>query len=137
MANSLESFPKEFGFVVLVLVFYSLFNMWMAFKVGKARKKYNVFYPILYALESNNKDAKLFNCVQREHQNSLEMMPNFYALLVLGGLKHPEVSAGLGLVYTVGRYFYFKGYSTGDPNNRMKLGYVLVFHHFIVSIKFF
>ncbi|KAJ6861639.1 hypothetical protein NC651_037648 [Populus alba x Populus x berolinensis] len=41
-----EMFPRGFG------------------NVGKARKKYNVSYPTLYAIESENKDANLFNCVQ-------------------------------------------------------------------------
>ncbi|KAI4321222.1 hypothetical protein MLD38_034628 [Melastoma candidum] len=67
----------------------------MSFQVGAARKKYNVFYPNLYASESDNKDANLFNCIQRGHQNSLEMMPLF---------------------------FYFKGYATGDPQNRLTFG---------------
>ncbi|KAI4321223.1 hypothetical protein MLD38_034628 [Melastoma candidum] len=57
--------------------------------------RYNVFYPNLYASESDNKDANLFNCIQRGHQNSLEMMPLF---------------------------FYFKGYATGDPQNRLTFG---------------
>ncbi|KAF6151898.1 hypothetical protein GIB67_010472, partial [Kingdonia uniflora] len=75
--------------------------------------RYKVFYPTtLYVLESDNNNAKLLNCVKRGHQNLLEMMLNFYALLVLAGLKHPEVSVGLGLVYIVERYFYFKGYFT-------------------------
>jgi hypothetical protein len=26
--------------------------------------RYKVFYPTMYAIESENKDAKLFNCVQ-------------------------------------------------------------------------
>ncbi|KAI8540980.1 hypothetical protein RHMOL_Rhmol08G0027400 [Rhododendron molle] len=55
---------EGYGYVVLTLVFYCFFNFWMAFQVGKARKKYNVSYPTLYASESENKDAKLFNCVQ-------------------------------------------------------------------------
>ncbi|KAK9115670.1 hypothetical protein Sjap_014617 [Stephania japonica] len=120
--DPIELFPREYGYVILVLVLYCFLNMWMAFQVGKARKKYKVFYPTLYALESENKDAKLFNCVQRGHQNSLEMMPMFFAVLLLGGLRHPLVSACLGLLYVVGRYFYFTGYATGDPKNRLKLG---------------
>ncbi|KAF8008106.1 hypothetical protein BT93_K1938 [Corymbia citriodora subsp. variegata] len=56
--------PKEYGYVALVLVFYCFLNFWMAAQVGMARKKYKVFYPTLYASESDNKDAKLFNCVQ-------------------------------------------------------------------------
>ncbi|XP_077230748.1 uncharacterized protein LOC143863853 [Tasmannia lanceolata] len=113
--------PNEYGYVVLVFVLYGFLNFWMAFQVGKARKKYNVFYPTLYALESENKDAKLFNCIQRGHQNSLEMMPFFSGLLLLGGIQHPLISAGFGVFYLVSRYFYFKEYSTGIPANRLKI----------------
>ncbi|KAJ6707321.1 MICROSOMAL GLUTATHIONE S-TRANSFERASE [Salix viminalis] len=92
------------------------------FQVGSARKKYKVPYPTLYAIESENKDAKLFNCVQRGHQNSLEMMPVFFLLMVLGGIRHPCVCASLGSLYIVTRYFYFSGYATGDPKNRLNIG---------------
>ncbi|KAL6959715.1 glutathione transferase [Sarracenia purpurea var. burkii] len=114
--------PKEYGYVILTIVLYCIFNIWMAFQVGGARKKYKVFYPILYALESENKDAKLFNCVQRGHQNSLEMMPTFLALMVLGGIRHPLICTALGVLYTIGRYFYFTGYATGDPQKRLGIG---------------
>ncbi|GAB2218863.1 hypothetical protein Droror1_Dr00002095 [Drosera rotundifolia] len=111
--------PKEFGYVALVIVLYCFLNVWMAFQVGKARKKYKVFYPALYALESENKDAKLFNCVQRGHQNSLELMPMFFTLLILGGLRHPVASAAIGLFYIVSRYLYFTGYASGVPEKRL------------------
>ncbi|CAN6478536.1 unnamed protein product [Victoria cruziana] len=114
--------PREYGFVVLVSVFYTFFNFWMAFQVGKARKRYKVPYPTLYAIESENKDAKLFNCIQRGHQNSIEVMPIFFTLLLLGGIHHPIAATALGILYTVGRYFYFSGYATGDPANRLTLG---------------
>ncbi|XP_010675204.2 uncharacterized protein LOC104891240 [Beta vulgaris subsp. vulgaris] len=113
---------KEYGYVVLVLVLYCIFNLWMGFKVGAARKKYKVFYPTLYASESENKDAKLFNCVQRGHQNSLEMMPVYFILMILGGMRHPCICTGLGLFYIVARYFYFTGYSSGDPQKRLSIG---------------
>ena len=121
MAVSVE-LPKEYGYVVLVVVAYAFLNFWMSFQVGAARKKYKVFYPTMYATEAENKDAKRFNCVQRGHQNSIEMMPLFFATLLLGGLQHPVVAAALGLLYTVARFFYFKGYATGVPENRYKLG---------------
>ncbi|MFQ6620182.1 hypothetical protein Gotur_000003 [Gossypium turneri] len=114
---------KEYGYVAIVVVVYCCLNMWMGFQVVKARKKYKVNFPNLYALESENKNAKIFNCVQRGHQNSLEMMPVFFILIVLGGMGHPCVSAALGLFYTVTRYFYFTGYSTGDPQNRLTIGW--------------
>ncbi|XP_050230266.1 uncharacterized protein LOC126679310 [Mercurialis annua] len=113
---------KEYGYVALVIAAYCILNFWMSFQVGKARKKYKVFYPTLYASESENKDAKLFNCVQRGHQNSLEMMPMFFVLMILGGFKHPCVAASLGCIYIVSRYFYFTGYSTGDPQKRLSIG---------------
>ncbi|XP_047322631.1 microsomal glutathione S-transferase 3-like [Impatiens glandulifera] len=120
--SGVEIVPKEFGYVVLSIVFYIFLNFWMAGQVGKARKKYKVFYPTLYATESENKDAKLFNCVQRGHQNSLEMMPTFFILTVLGGIKHPLIASSLGLIYTFFRYFYFTGYATGDPQKRLTVG---------------
>lgn len=138
MAVSIE-LTKEYGYVVLVLVAYALLNFWMSFQVGKARKKYKVFYPNLYAVESENKDAKLFNCVQRGHQNSLEMMPMFFVVLLLGGLQHPVVAALLGVLYTVARFFYFKGYATGVPDNRLKIGglnFLAVFGLIICTASF-
>ncbi|KAL5574327.1 hypothetical protein UlMin_023924 [Ulmus minor] len=119
---AVEFLPKEYGYVALVLVLYSFLNFWMASQVGAARRKYKVPYPTLYASESENKNANLFNCVQRGHQNSLELMPIFLMMTILGGLRHPCVSAGLGLLYIVTRYFYFKGYSTGDPQKRLTIG---------------
>ncbi|XP_078156173.1 uncharacterized protein LOC144551940 [Carex rostrata] len=119
MALSIQ-IPKEYGYVVLELVAYALMNTWMATQVGKARKKYNVPYPALYAVESENKEAKIFNCVQRGHQNSIEYMPVFFMMLLVGGLQHPLISAGFGALYIISRFFYFKLYSTGNPDNRLK-----------------
>ncbi|KAG6742183.1 hypothetical protein POTOM_055473 [Populus tomentosa] len=117
-----EMFPRGFGNVAFVLVAYCFLNFWMGFQVGKARKKYNVPYPTLYAIESENKDANLFNCVQRGHQNSLELMPVFFLLMVLGGIRHPCACVALGSIYTVTRFFYFTGYATGNPKNRLTIG---------------
>uniref|UniRef100_A0A2P2IS84 Glutathione S-transferase 3, mitochondrial n=1 Tax=Rhizophora mucronata TaxID=61149 RepID=A0A2P2IS84_RHIMU len=122
VAEVVLGLPKEYGYVALVLVGYCFLNFWMGFQVGKARKKYNVFYPTLYAVESENKDAKLFNCVQRGHQNSLELMPVFFVLMILGGLRHPLICAALGSLYILSRFFYFTGYATGDPQKRLAIG---------------
>ncbi|KAJ4839178.1 hypothetical protein Tsubulata_012923 [Turnera subulata] len=117
--------PREYSYVVMVIVVYSFFNLWMTRKVFHARKKYNVPYPTLYAIESENRDAKLFNCIQRGHQNTLEMLPFFFTHLVLGGIKHPYICSILGFLYTVARYFYFVGYSTGIPDKRLTIGHEL------------
>lgn len=60
--------------------------------------------------------------MQRGHQNSLELMPTFCTLMILGGMRHPRATALLGLLYSVTRFFYFKGYATGDPQKRLTLG---------------
>ncbi|KAK4430495.1 Microsomal glutathione S-transferase 3 [Sesamum alatum] len=133
-----ELLPKEYGYVVLVLVAYCFLNFWMLAQVGRARKKYKVFYPTMYASEAENKDAKLFNCVQRGHQNSLELMPMFFMLMILGGIRHPVIAASLGALYTVTRIFYFKGYSTGDPKNRLsigKYGFLAIFGLIVCTIS--
>ncbi|KAL3624847.1 hypothetical protein CASFOL_031515 [Castilleja foliolosa] len=136
--SGVELLPMEYGYVVLVLVFYCCLNTWMSIQVGGARKKYNVPYPTMYAIEAENKEAKLFNCVQRGHQNSLEMMPVFFTLTILGGIRHPLISASLGVVYSVARFFYFKGYATGDPQKRLSIGkysFLAVFGLMLCSIS--
>lgn len=62
--------------------------------------------------------------LQRGHQNSLELMPVFFMLMIVGGLKHPCVCAVLGSLFIVTRFFYFKGYATGDPQKRLTIGFV-------------
>ncbi|XP_012074113.1 microsomal glutathione S-transferase 3 [Jatropha curcas] len=139
MAGIEMIFPREYGYVALVLVAYCFLNFWMSIQVGKARRKYKVSYPTLYAIESENKDAKLFNCVQRGHQNSLEMMPIFFTMMILGGLRHPCVCGSLGFLYTITRYFYFTGYATGDPQKRLtigKYGFLALFALMICTISF-
>ncbi|KAD7478546.1 hypothetical protein E3N88_01682 [Mikania micrantha] len=65
----------------------------------------------------------LYMQIQRGHQNSLESLPIFFVMMVVGGLKHPLICTGLGLGYTVTRFFYFTGYSSGDPNGRLPIGW--------------
>ncbi|KAH9612385.1 hypothetical protein KSS87_017559 [Heliosperma pusillum] len=102
----------------------------MACRTGPYRYKVN--YPTLYASESENKDANLFNCVQRGHQNSLEHMPVYFILMILGGMRHPCICAGLGVVYLISRYFYFTGYSSGDPQKRLSVGYNSFLLHWLL-----
>ncbi|XP_056853132.1 uncharacterized protein LOC130502364 [Raphanus sativus] len=156
-----EFLPKEYGYVVLVLVFYCFINFWMGFQVGKARKRYGTrvsrpecsgthsgmgrFFRVsgFSGLETKTHSGIIkfrigfesglsgfgwvrskSNAVtlERGHQNALEMMPMYFILMILGGMKHPCICTGLGLVYNISRFFYFKGYSTGDPTKRLTIG---------------
>jgi len=97
-------------------------HIYMAFGVTGARKKYGVRYPAMYADEST-KDGHAFNCVQRGHQNSLENLATFNALLILAGLRFPVPAAVAGAAYLIGRIVYFKGYCE-SPKGRMKGGFM-------------
>ncbi|CAH1437060.1 unnamed protein product [Lactuca virosa] len=122
MAGNVEVLPKEYGYIVFTIIAYGFVNLYMQIQVGKARKKYKVWFPTLYATEADTKDYKIFNCIQRGHQNSLESVPIFFVFMVLGGIQHPLICSALGLVYSVSRFFYFTGYSSGNPKRRMPIG---------------
>ncbi|KAA8532129.1 hypothetical protein F0562_006729 [Nyssa sinensis] len=67
------------------------------------------------------------------------MMPMFFMLMILGGIRHPLISASLGLLYVVSRYFYFVGYATGDPQNRLnggKYGFLALMGLIFCTISF-
>ena len=78
---------KDHGYVILASIGAFVLHMWLSFKVGAARKKYNVKYPAMYSDKEET-----FNCVQRAHQNTLEGIPFYLSLLWTGGLRHPLVS---------------------------------------------
>lgn len=121
-----STLPAHFELVVGVAAISALVHHgYMTSEVMRARKKYGVKYPDLYATKencANEEDRQKFNCVQRGHQNSLELHAAFLSLLTLAGLKHPVVAASAGAVYILGRLIYFKQYSTGVPEKRVNGG---------------
>jgi glutathione S-transferase len=86
-----------------------------AIKVAIARKQYGIKYPKMYEGTENS----VFDCVQRAHQNTLEYLPSFLALLMLNGLAAPLSTAAVGMVWNVARIVYVIGYGKGDPNGRL------------------
>lgn len=111
----LELLPEGYGYVMFTFVDSIFINLWLAKNVMKARKEHNVQYPKLYS-EDNEK----FNCIQRAHQHTLELYPQFLALLFVGGLAHPKLTAAGGCLYLAGRIMYARGYYTGDPAKRTR-----------------
>lgn len=105
----------------------------------------------MYA-EQSNKNAKAFNCVQRGHQNIMENIPLFLALLLTSAyvlllltlqtrsdkglccwafiaylffcrVYRPQIAVIAGLVRILGFIAYMRGYSSGDPKKRMQGGF--------------
>ncbi|KAI8368277.1 uncharacterized protein BYT42DRAFT_586018 [Radiomyces spectabilis] len=115
--------PSEYGYVLGVAAVTAVYTFSIGIRVGGARKAANVPYPYPYATqEEADKDKKkyIFNCTQRAHQNSLEQLPVFLTLLLIGGLRHAEISAAAGAFYLVGRIIYVNGYCTGEPSKRTR-----------------
>lgn len=105
---------SDFGYVVIVFVLVWILINWLESRVLQARLIYKVDYPRMY-IEPH---AHVFNCIQRAHQNTLEVYPLFLVLLVFSGLLYPRLSAASGVIWIAGRVAYALGYSTGDPGKR-------------------
>jgi glutathione S-transferase len=41
-------------------------------------------------------------------------------MLLVGGIKYPEIAAGCGVVFLLGRMVFTQGYVTGDPAKRTR-----------------
>merc|ERR1712191_24516 len=103
--------PREFGHTVIIACSTFGVASWMMIMVAKARHKFNFMPPGLY--HPTNKD---FNCVQRVHQNTLEMIPQFLTTLFLAALWSPTTANIAGYTWVVSRVIYALGYYTGNPN---------------------
>jgi glutathione S-transferase len=110
--------PDAYGYVLGSISATCLTLYWMSFQVAFARRKFGVSYPKMYA-EGDDENAVGFNCVQRGHQNSLELAPQALVCQMLLGLKFPVTAAVLGVAWAIGRIVYFRGYATGVPKNRV------------------
>eukprot|EP00879_Flechtneria_rotunda_P002067 GHRR01002246.1.p1 GENE.GHRR01002246.1~~GHRR01002246.1.p1 ORF type:complete len:205 (+),score=39.07 GHRR01002246.1:67-615(+) len=110
--------PPEYGYVLVSVATSAVLIQWQAIRVGAARRKYGVPYPKMYA-DDNSEEARVFNCTQRAHQNTLETLPAMLAMEALLGIIYPVTAAALGMIWNIGRVVYTTGYSKGDPNKRI------------------
>ncbi|CAK8683502.1 unnamed protein product [Clavelina lepadiformis] len=118
---AIDFLPADFGYVLLCIVYCLIMNVYLAIQVGKARKKYEVFYPTMYSDKS-----QMFNCIQRAHQNTLEQLPVVFITMLLVGFVYPKFAAICGAIFVTSRFSYAWGYYTGDPKKRLNGGYAAV-----------
>lgn len=104
--------PDKYGLVLLTCgALPAVTNLVLSGSVMKARKKYNVGYPNLYATPGYHDKADDFNRVQRGHQHMFESISDFRTNALIAGLKYPTVVTVCGIVYSLGNYLYMVGYS--------------------------
>ncbi|WVQ94064.1 hypothetical protein IAU59_001142 [Kwoniella sp. CBS 9459] len=114
--------PAAFPVVGLPIVAAFCLGAWQSNNVMNYRKAAGVKYPTLYATEAEAKaDPKVnqFNCAQRAHGNTLEMIPFLLALCAYIGLFHPVYASANMMIWIIGRVGYTVGYSSGNPQNRL------------------
>ena len=104
----------NFGWVILIVVGTFILNVAQTIAIRVARNKAGVPLPLMY-----QEGADTFNCTQRAHQNTLEIVHYFLALLIVGGLRYPEFAAGFGGAWILGRIVYSVGYIAGGPKWRV------------------
>ncbi|KAI0089309.1 hypothetical protein BDY19DRAFT_137048 [Irpex rosettiformis] len=110
--------PKGYSYVVAAVVSTFWLTFFQTGNVEITRKRAKIEYPQAYAEKSEaaaSKDAMIFNCAQRAHQNTLEVLPQIYVSTLLVGLKYPILAASLCGFWTFSRVFYTLGYSSGIP----------------------
>ncbi|XP_010877546.1 microsomal glutathione S-transferase 3b [Esox lucius] len=128
----LELLPSSFGYVILTYLYSWFMLSYLGFKVGGARKKYDVKYPTMYS-DTN----QVFNCIQRAHQNTLEIYPQWLVFQTIAALVYPISASVLGAIWVTSRFSYAWGYYTGDPAKRMNgvYGYIGYLGVIILSIS--
>ncbi|XP_067862684.1 microsomal glutathione S-transferase 3b [Heptranchias perlo] len=136
IAHPTQLIPPHFGYVILVFIYSWVMLAYLGMKVGIARKKYNVKYPNMYS----DKDP-IFNCIQRAHQNTLEIYPQWLIFQLIAGVVYPITASVLGIIWVTSRFSYAWGYYTGEPEKRIKgsYGYIgllgVIFLSIVVAFK--
>lgn len=110
--------PSNYGYVFGVLGSSFFMNGYLQYLVIKARSKYGIKYPALYA-PAGHKNEIEFNSTQRAHQNTLESYSFVMLNMCVNGLVYPVTSACMGGIWVVGRIVYGYGYTSGGPDGRM------------------
>ncbi|KAJ3555876.1 hypothetical protein NM688_g2337 [Phlebia brevispora] len=120
--------PEKYGYTVAAVAGTFWLTFYQMLRVARARKAAKIPYPQLYAEKAEaeaSKEAHVFNCTQRAHQNTLEWLPQVLTSTLIVGLKYPVYAASLCGVWTAARFIYTIGYSTGDPAKRNFMGMIV------------
>ncbi|KAF8506581.1 hypothetical protein F5888DRAFT_10435 [Russula emetica] len=114
--------PTGFSYVAASLLSLTTVLQWQSIVVGGARKRARIAYPQPYAdkaEQESSTDAKVFNCMQRAHQNTLENVPVVVLTTLISGFRYPIPAAAACGLWAVARIMYTIRYGTGEPKKRV------------------
>ncbi|KZT62847.1 membrane-associated proteins in eicosanoid and glutathione metabolism [Calocera cornea HHB12733] len=117
--------PDHYGWTALAAASTMYLCLYQTINVSGARTASGIKYPQLYAEKAEAEKslaAMKFNCAQRAHANTLEVLPHILTGTLLSGLYYPIPAAALCATWVVGRVLYTIGYSSGIPSQRNKSG---------------
>jgi len=104
-------------FVTIVIALALIEYMVFCILVGKAREKYGIGAPAVSG-------DPIFERYYRVQTNTLELLILFIpGMVMFAHYVRPDVAAGLGVIFIIGRALYCKGY-VADPKSR-SLGFIL------------
>lgn len=103
------------AYPLMIVVYANIMLLYLMAKVGGYRRKNRIKYPTFF-----HKTDDLFNCYQRAHMNTLEVLPMFYSLFIPAAIVYPILASVLGFAFVTSRFLYAWGYYTGDPAKRMQ-----------------
>lgn len=104
-------------YIELVIIFSVLQFLFFGIMAGKARVKFGVEAPAVTGHEG-------FERAYRVQMNTLELLILFIPSIVIAGKYWPAaVVAGIGAVYLLGRFIYWRAYVTAPA--KRALGFML------------
>lgn len=117
---------QRFPYTELVMVLALLVYLWMAFKVGAARGKYQVPAP---ATDGPPEFQRVF----RAHMNTLEQLVLYLPALWLFATAWGDLPAAIvGVFWPIGRVLYATGYFAAAEKRR--LGFGVTFFSMIILL---
>eukprot|EP01013_Petalomonas_cantuscygni_P010692 TRINITY_DN2387_c0_g1_i2.p1 TRINITY_DN2387_c0_g1~~TRINITY_DN2387_c0_g1_i2.p1 ORF type:complete len:153 (+),score=18.24 TRINITY_DN2387_c0_g1_i2:107-565(+) len=125
----LNYLPPSYPWTIVVFATSWFVNILLSIQVSRARKKYNVRYPKLYA-DGSKIEAEAFNCVQRAHQNFLEQWIPVMMLMFIAAAEYTFWATVCGFIWCAGRVVYGIGYARFGPKGRMLGGIISHFGDF-------
>ncbi|KAF9015583.1 hypothetical protein BDQ17DRAFT_55087 [Cyathus striatus] len=133
--------PEGYSYVCAALLSTVFVLFGQGTVVSRYRKRSGIEYPQMYAERSQantSKDAHIFNCAQRAHQNTLENIPLIYLTTIITGFEFPIFAALTCASWCIARISYTRGYITGDPSERAttlyKLSFIPLLGSLLVSV---